>query len=315
LQTAFDKMQIEKPIPVQKLILGRYQDNLEFFQWMYKYAHEVYNGDADNPEYDAVEARSKSKGGKEFSGSAKSGMAKSNARKVGNSSRVSTAPDGNASNIHLTTHVAGTTKTGSTKLDVNPRRNTQRNKNEGSDDEVTNMTEEKNTRINQKNVSSENGNSAKIADNQELETLKQENKVLRDKCQQMQADNQELTTVAKEIEKERDFYFRKVCEIEELCKSHSDQTLPLLEKIYNSLYQACDETIEAPSNENETPNIHKEAENESNKNLFLNNQNDVVMKSNFDDHFSSRRANTDALNLVENKNNLTNKQAVAFDVI
>merc|ERR1712129_11701 len=34
LQNAFQKCDIEKVIPVQRLIKARYQDNLEFLQWM-----------------------------------------------------------------------------------------------------------------------------------------------------------------------------------------------------------------------------------------------------------------------------------------
>merc|ERR1712129_557537 len=69
LQNAFQKCDIEKVIPVQRLIKARYQDNLEFLQWMYKYARDTYNGDPDDPTYDAIGRRSKSKGGKDFTGS------------------------------------------------------------------------------------------------------------------------------------------------------------------------------------------------------------------------------------------------------
>merc|ERR1712129_270183 len=44
-------------------------DNLEFLQWMYKYSRDTYNGDPDDPTYDAIGRRSKSRGGKDFTGS------------------------------------------------------------------------------------------------------------------------------------------------------------------------------------------------------------------------------------------------------
>ena len=62
-------------IPVQRLIKAKYQDNLEFMQWMYKYARDTYNGDPDDPTYDAIGRRSRSKGGKDFTGSTKRGAA------------------------------------------------------------------------------------------------------------------------------------------------------------------------------------------------------------------------------------------------
>ncbi|XP_039276593.1 microtubule-associated protein RP/EB family member 1 isoform X3 [Nilaparvata lugens] len=53
LQAAFKKMQVEKVIPVDKLIKGRFQDNFEFLQWFKKFFDANYDG----REYDAYEAR------------------------------------------------------------------------------------------------------------------------------------------------------------------------------------------------------------------------------------------------------------------
>merc|ERR1712204_45237 len=89
LQNAFQKCDIEKVIPVQRLIKARYQDNLEFLQWMYKYARDSYNGDPDEPTYDALGRRSKSKGGRDYTGSSSSSNARraSNQRRSANSNR------------------------------------------------------------------------------------------------------------------------------------------------------------------------------------------------------------------------------------
>jgi len=78
MQNGFQKAGIDKMIPVQRLIKGRYQDNLEFMQWMYKYARDTYNGDPDDPSYDAIGRRSKSKGGREYTGSSKAGTRRPN---------------------------------------------------------------------------------------------------------------------------------------------------------------------------------------------------------------------------------------------
>lgn len=53
LQDVFNKLNIDKVIPVNKLIQGRYQDNLEFLQWMKRFFELNYQGQ----EYDPVARR------------------------------------------------------------------------------------------------------------------------------------------------------------------------------------------------------------------------------------------------------------------
>merc|ERR1719447_2131697 len=54
LQNSFKKMGVDKVIPVERLIKGRFQDNFEFVQWFKKFFDANYQGD----EYDAAAARS-----------------------------------------------------------------------------------------------------------------------------------------------------------------------------------------------------------------------------------------------------------------
>lgn len=53
LQAAFKKMSVDKVIPVDRLIKGRFQDNFEFLQWFKKFFDANYDG----REYDAMESR------------------------------------------------------------------------------------------------------------------------------------------------------------------------------------------------------------------------------------------------------------------
>ncbi|CAD7955581.1 unnamed protein product [Amoebophrya sp. A120] len=53
LQAAFDKMKIDRNIDVDKLIKGKYQDNLEFLQWMKCYYDHTFAG----LPYDPIERR------------------------------------------------------------------------------------------------------------------------------------------------------------------------------------------------------------------------------------------------------------------
>lgn len=53
LQTTFDKHKIDKMIPVERLVKCKFQDNLEFLQWVKKYWDTYYPGGS----YDAVARR------------------------------------------------------------------------------------------------------------------------------------------------------------------------------------------------------------------------------------------------------------------
>ncbi|XP_052776773.1 microtubule-associated protein RP/EB family member 1-like isoform X4 [Mya arenaria] len=53
LQGAFNKMGVDKVIPVERLVKGKFQDNFEFVQWFKKFFDANYQGQ----EYDAVSAR------------------------------------------------------------------------------------------------------------------------------------------------------------------------------------------------------------------------------------------------------------------
>lgn len=65
LQTAWDKSHVTKQIPVDRLINGRFQDNLEFLQWFVKFYQ--MNDSGEDANYDAVMRRNKGKGGSEYS--------------------------------------------------------------------------------------------------------------------------------------------------------------------------------------------------------------------------------------------------------
>jgi len=53
LQASFKKMNVDKIVPVDRLVKGRFQDNFEFLQWFKKFFDANYGGQ----EYDAVGMR------------------------------------------------------------------------------------------------------------------------------------------------------------------------------------------------------------------------------------------------------------------
>jgi len=58
LQAAFTKLSIDRHIDVEKLIRGKYQDNLEFLQWLKGY-YSTHGPDGPPPGYDPVAARAR----------------------------------------------------------------------------------------------------------------------------------------------------------------------------------------------------------------------------------------------------------------
>merc|ERR1719466_153776 len=59
LQASFKKMSVDKIVPVDRLVKGKFQDNFEFLQWFKKFFDANYGGQ----EYDAVAMRGGEEGG------------------------------------------------------------------------------------------------------------------------------------------------------------------------------------------------------------------------------------------------------------
>merc|ERR1719291_4207 len=65
LQNSFKSVNVDKIIPVDKLVKGRFQDNFEFIQWFKKFFDANYGGQ----EYDALAMR----GGEQVGGAKQPG--------------------------------------------------------------------------------------------------------------------------------------------------------------------------------------------------------------------------------------------------
>eukprot|EP00486_Rosalina_sp_Unknown_P001499 CAMPEP_0201575232 /NCGR_PEP_ID=MMETSP0190_2-20130828/20294_1 /ASSEMBLY_ACC=CAM_ASM_000263 /TAXON_ID=37353 /ORGANISM="Rosalina sp." /LENGTH=312 /DNA_ID=CAMNT_0048004587 /DNA_START=104 /DNA_END=1045 /DNA_ORIENTATION=- len=237
LQNGFQKAGIEKVIPVQRLIKARYQDNLEFLQWMYKYGRDTYNGDPDDPTYDAIGRRQKSKGGKDYTGSKNNN--RNNKRNNGKENNRSNRPISASSRNQYRSSQSQQSQRGS----------------------ISSMGLNNNNKSNQR----------------ELEALKNENQQLTEsrnalqlKMGSLQQEHDELSNVAKDIEVERDFYFNKVVAIEQILKKEENQDTPLLKAIYELLYQ----TDEEQQNNNNNNNNIDQQMNNMNMNMNMN-MNDI----------------------------------------
>ncbi|XP_030642683.1 microtubule-associated protein RP/EB family member 3a [Chanos chanos] len=173
LQAAFKRMSVDKIIPVEKLVKGKFQDNFEFVQWFKKFFDANYDG----KEYDPVQARQ----GQDVAPPPNPGehISHKPKRTCGPSGPQRTSPTV-PKNMPTPQRVTTTTI----------RKNPALARNGGSDAEIMEL-------------------------NQQLMELK-------------------LTVDG--LEKERDFYFSKLRDIELICQEHESENNPIITRIVDILY-------------------------------------------------------------------------------
>ncbi|XP_014066895.1 microtubule-associated protein RP/EB family member 3-like [Salvelinus fontinalis] len=172
LQAAFKRMGVDKIIPVEKLVKGKFQDNFEFVQWFKKFFDANYDG----KEYDPLQARQ--------------GQDVNPAPNPGPQRHSPTVPK----ILPTPQRVLNTT--------VHVRKAPALARNGGTDAELLEL-------------------------NQQLMELK-------------------LTVDG--LEKERDFYFSKLRDIELICQEHESDTNPHLSRIMDILY-ATEDGFAAPDDD------------------------------------------------------------------
>ncbi|EDW77035.2 uncharacterized protein Dwil_GK22141, isoform E [Drosophila willistoni] len=199
LQAGFKKMSVDKIIPIDKLIKGRFQDNFEFLQWFKKFFDANYDG----RDYDASAVREGAPMG--FG----SGAVKSLPGTGGGGSGI-----GSTYNRRVPTSSAATSRPApaATKpiSKVPPRTN-----NATPPSRLTSNANHHTGAVKK--------NDSNAASNQQIEELS--NQVM------------DMRLNLEGLEKERDFYFSKLRDIEILCQEADDgETHPLIQKILDILY-------------------------------------------------------------------------------
>lgn len=189
LQAAFKKMNVDKIIPIDKLIKGRFQDNFEFLQWFKKFFDANYDG----REYDALLARDNLPMGL---GSGAGGAPKGNG--------VSAVAPPRKMAIGTTAPRAGIKPMSK----VAPTRQ---------------MVQSPPGRIGGGvNVNTSKSSSQNSVTNQQIEELT--------------AQMNDMRINFEGLEKERDFYFSKLRDIEILCQDDEQSQSPFVQKILEILY-------------------------------------------------------------------------------
>ncbi|XP_076834428.1 microtubule-associated protein RP/EB family member 3a isoform X1 [Brachyhypopomus gauderio] len=194
LQAAFKRMSVDKIIPVERLVKGKFQDNFEFVQWFKKFFDANYDG----KEYDPLQARQ--------------------------GQDIAPPPNPGEHFSHKPKRtVPGPQRTSPTVP-----------KNMPTPQRVTNTTIRKNPTL-----ARNGGGDAEVMElNQQLMELK-------------------LTVDG--LEKERDFYFSKLRDIELICQEHENENNPVLTRIVDILY-ATEEGFAPPEDEeiDEQPHLDQD---------------------------------------------------------
>uniref|UniRef100_A0A3B3Q6I9 Microtubule-associated protein RP/EB family member 3 n=1 Tax=Paramormyrops kingsleyae TaxID=1676925 RepID=A0A3B3Q6I9_9TELE len=192
LQAAFKRMNVDKIIPVEKLVKGKFQDNFEFVQWFKKFFDANYDG----KEYDPLQARQ----GQDVVPTLNPD--EGHHQKVDKKGKLvpqRTSPTV-PKNMPTPQRALNTTSM---------RKNPPITRNGGSDAEILEL-------------------------NQQLMELK-------------------LTVDG--LEKERDFYFSKLRDIELICQEHENENNPVITKIIDILY-ATEDGFAAPEDEDNDEQPH-----------------------------------------------------------
>ncbi|KAM7345285.1 microtubule-associated protein RP/EB family member 1 isoform 1-T2 [Cochliomyia hominivorax] len=199
LQASFKKMSVDKIIPVDKLIKGRFQDNFEFLQWFKKFFDANYDG----REYEPLIARGGIKLGNGVGGGG-SGVGSSNdLLHHHHDKRHIQMPSGRTTHA-TTTRTATKVQARAAVPATNSRTAVASSNSSGA-------------------VKKANENNTSAVTNQQIEELS--------------SQVMDMRLNLEGLEKERDFYFSKLRDIEILCQEAEEgDTHPLIQKILEILY-------------------------------------------------------------------------------
>ncbi|XP_070070276.1 microtubule-associated protein RP/EB family member 1 isoform X3 [Drosophila takahashii] len=221
LQAGFKKMSVDKIIPVDKLIKGRFQDNFEFLQWFKKFFDANYDG----REYDPLAQRAGVKlgngNGNGHGSNGGSGVGSSNNDLHLMHRRPLQAPAGS---VRMPPRVIAQTAVSK----VLPRTNNAAPASRITAGANSTGTVKKNDAGNSVNNQQIEEMSNQVGEEQENKQKSVTN--VKDQVMDMRINLEGL-------EKERDFYFSKLRDIEILCQEADDgEQHPLIQKIMDILY-------------------------------------------------------------------------------
>lgn len=200
LQSCFARHKIEKIVYVEKLVKCRFQDNLEFLQWIKKY----WMQHKDSNPYDPLQGRRST-------------------RQVSGGSRSTI--NGNASTINNNTRSRDRTPSAGNSLNVTRRRPMAGQSNSSISSSINNNSNNNS----QTSLRSNYGN--RRISNEQVSSLQTDLARAQEKIVGLNSEIDQFKDTTNILEREREFYFGKLRDIEILVQSTQDL---IKEGLYNS---------------------------------------------------------------------------------
>ncbi|CAD5206621.1 unnamed protein product [Bursaphelenchus okinawaensis] len=205
VQVSWKQLNVDKVVPVEKLIKGKFQDNFEFLQWFKKFFDANYDG----REYDPIAAR--------------------------NGENLPAGSEGTASSRMPLKSTTTNRQTGGSTASVNSNSGTKAS----TIRHVTSATRAPATKTPSKIGSA--GHRAPLSSTvKENGVSRQEYEDVKVKYEEAVHQIRESDDVIAGIEKERDFYFTKLRKIEILCQDNEAEVKIAVDKIFEILYETED---------------------------------------------------------------------------
>lgn len=236
LQDSFKKMSVDKIVPVEKLIKGKFQDNFEFLQWFKK----LFDANYDPHDYDPIAAR----GGE--------AMPSDGPTKPSLSSKMPTSRPAAAPRAMPPPRTTPPAKKPSATLST-----TMTQPKKSPPGSTTAVGAPKHAGPASK-AGSHTGSASKLNSGGHLNSSGDAGRIqqLQDQIHELKEMNTEHETLIESLEKERDFYFGKLRQIEVLCQESEKTGQMDSAKVLEILY-ATEEGF-APPDENEVENGDEE---------------------------------------------------------
>ncbi|KAI6182653.1 Eb1 [Aphelenchoides bicaudatus] len=222
LTVAWKQLGIDKLVPTDKLIKGKFQDNFEFLQWFKKFFDANYDGH----EYNPVMARN-------FEALPASGISTTNASSI---SRMAPKPAAN----RMPSQRAGSNASVNSTSSSSARPGVIRS---AAAAPRANAASAKPAQVNPPAAAQTHQPVSNGISKQEYESLKA-------RFDEINRQLQESDDVINSIEKERDFYFTKLRKIEIICQDHETDAQIDIKKIFDVLYET-EEGFEQPEDGDE----------------------------------------------------------------
>lgn len=208
VQGAFKRVACDKEIPVNRLVKSRFQDNFEFLQWFKKFFDANYDGH----EYNALEAR----------GNIPLGSMTGVGPSAGNS-RVGIG--GGATGHHAPAAPRPAMGVGARTATVNTTLTTHHASGNNQISPLTTTTTSNTT-----TAATAAANKARLTQNGSASALDQSARL------KFEAEIAQLKTTIEAIERERDFYYGKLRDLEVICQQSEEEATVDKKKILDILY-------------------------------------------------------------------------------